>query len=81
MKTQDDPTLRDLDSFARMRLQLAEDRVEALEKLTHDLERRDQGRKAAIYGLLILVAILAYCVFELQGCVRHTGDTTQQLPY
>lgn len=42
-------------------------------------ERRREGWKCATWLLLALCAVLL--IADLRGCVGHSGDTTNQLPY
>lgn len=57
---------------------------EVLRHALHQEERTAEGRKVYIWLLLCLIAMLAYCVAELQGCVprsHHEPDSGDQLPY
>ncbi len=52
---------------------------------TRDQLREEEDRtarlKLATWLLVAVIGILLFSVAEIQGCVSHTGDTGDELPY
>ncbi len=55
--------------------------IDGQQKVISDLQGSLEVRKIAIWVLLATVGLLLLCVAELRGCIRHTGDSGEQLPY